>query len=52
MWLFTDGLFSWILYLRQPTWDGQKRQTFWGDHWVRLVRILVGIFLMVAGALL
>ena len=51
MWIFSDGLLSWILYLNALSYQGSKKQTFKKDHWVRLVRILLGITLMVLGAL-
>ena len=51
MWLFGDGIFSWTLYLNAPSYEGSKRQTFWRDHWVRLVRILCGVVLIVIGGI-
>ena len=51
MWVLSDGILSWTLYLNAPSYEGSKRQTFLRDHWVRLVRILMGIALMVIGGL-
>jgi len=51
MWIFSDGILSWTLYLNAPSYEGSKKQTFKKDHWVRLVRILLGVTLMVLGAL-
>lgn len=50
MWIFSDGVLSWTLYLHAPSYEGSK-QTFWKDHWVRLVRILCGLTLMIIGYL-
>ena len=51
VWIFSDGILSWTLYLNAPSYEGSKRQTFLRDHWVRFVRIIMGIILMVLGAL-
>lgn len=50
MWIFSDGIYSWTLYVNAPSYQGNSKQTFKADHWVRLVRILCGIALMVIGA--
>lgn len=52
MWIFSDGILSWTLYLNAPSYEGSKRQTFWRDHWVRLLRCLCAIALMILGALI
>ena len=49
MWIFSDGILSWTLYLNAPSYEGSKKQTFIRDHWIRLIRILCGIALMVIG---
>ena len=51
-WVMSDGILSWTLYLNAPSYEGSKRQTFLRDHWVRFVRILIGIALMVIAGLL
>ena len=48
-WIFSDGILSWTLYLNAPSYEGSKKQTFFRDHWIRLVRILCGIALIVMG---
>ena len=50
MWIISDGVLSWTLYLNAPSYEGSKKQTFKRDHWVRLARILAGIALMTIGA--
>ena len=50
-WIFSDGILSWTLYLNAPSYEGSKKQNFKRDHWVRFVRILCGIALMILGAL-
>lgn len=52
MWVVSDGILSWTLYLNAPSYENNRKQTFLRDHWVRLVRILVGIALMILGGLL
>jgi len=49
MWIFSDGMLSWVLYLNAPSYQGSPRQTFFRDHWIRCVRIGMGIGLMVMG---
>ncbi len=50
MWVFSDGILSWTLYLNAPSYEGSKKQTFLRDHWIRLIRIFCGIALIVMGA--
>jgi hypothetical protein len=51
VWLLSDGIVSWFLYLRAPGYNGQK-QTFWRDHWIRLVRIICAAGIIAVGSLL
>ena len=51
MWIFSDGILSWTLYLNAPSYEGSKKQTFLRDHWIRLIRIICGIALMVLGGI-
>jgi len=39
MWNITDGWFSLSLY-----WN--TNQTFWKDHYIRVIRIIIGIILI------
>ncbi|MDD5512038.1 MAG: hypothetical protein PHI12_14715 [Dehalococcoidales bacterium] len=48
-WIFSDAILSWTLYLNAPSYEGSKKQTFRRDHWVRLVRLVLGVLLMVWG---
>ena len=41
-----DGIYSWILYATADSYRGDK-QTFARDHFVRLIRILIGIALVI-----
>ena len=52
MWIMSDGIYSWSLYKNASTYGSNCKQTFWRDHWVRLARILWGIFFMIAGAVI
>ena len=49
MWVLSDAILSISLYLNAPSYDN-TRQTWKHDHWVRLVRGLCGIALMIMGA--
>ena len=49
-WILSDGVLSWTLYANAPSYEGSKKQTFKRDNWVRLVRCILGIALMVMGA--
>ena len=51
LWLISDGILSWTLYINAPSYEGSKKQNFKRDHWVRLVRILCGIALVIIGGL-
>ena len=46
-----DGLYSLILYLTARSYRG-KKQTWQRDHWVRCVRMVCGIALIIIGGLL
>ncbi len=39
-WLLSDGIYSWILYHKAISYNGEH-QNFWRDHWIRLVRIVL-----------
>ena len=49
MWVFSDGILSLTLYLNAPSYEGSKKHRFRRDLWVRLVRIVCGIALMIIG---
>lgn len=48
-WILSDGILSWTLYLNAPSYEGSKRQTFKRDHWVRLMRCVLGAVLIYIG---
>ena len=52
LWVVSDGILSWTLYLNAPSYDGTPKQSFKKDHWVRLTRIIIGTGLMICGRLL
>jgi len=47
MWCITDGWFSMSLYWGLKA--GERQQTFWRDHYIRVIRILIGIGLVICG---
>lgn len=51
LWILSDGIYSWTLYANAISYENGRKQTFWRDHWVRLIRILMGIALIAMGAL-
>ena len=51
MWILSDGILSWTLYLNAPSYENSPKQTFKRDHWVRLVRIVCGTAFIVIGGI-
>jgi len=51
-WLFCDGLISMRLYLNSKDETGRRTQCWLYDHSIRIIRGLIGIFLMIAGYVL
>ena len=49
IWLISDGIYSWVLYKHTQSWRGEK-QNFAKDHYIRLIRIILGIIIVVLGA--
>jgi len=49
MWLFSDSIYSISLYLNAPSYEGSPRQTWKKDHWVRAVRAVCAVIIMVFG---
>ena len=47
-WIFSDGLYSLLLYWNSPAYHG-PRQTWKRDHWIRLVRMALGLSLIALG---
>ena len=50
-WLFCDGIISVRLYYNKLAETGGRKQNWRYDHSIRLIRMLIGISLMVIGAL-
>ena len=47
MWNLTDGWFSISLYWGLKA--GERQQTFWRDHYIRVIRIIIGLSLIIMG---
>ncbi len=47
-WIFSDALYSLLLYISADGHSG-KKQTWMRDHWVRVVRGILGITLVLMG---
>jgi hypothetical protein len=47
-WIFSDGLYSLMLYLNAEGFGG-KRQTWKRDHWLRAIRMVLGIAIIIIG---
>ena len=52
MWIFSDAVYSYTLYINAPTYDNSQRQTWKKDHWVRAVRAGVAIAIIIIGAMI
>jgi hypothetical protein len=49
VWLFSDALYSYSLYLDRLGTDGKRIQNWRRDHWVRLVRAILAIIIIIIG---
>jgi len=51
VWMLADGIYSLNVYLNAPVeWrEGNHKQTWFRDHWIRVIRVLLGIYLVVLG---
>lgn len=49
-WIFSDGLYSILLYLNKPGYNGPP-QTWRRDHWIRCIRMFLGFMLIAFGGL-
>lgn len=47
-WIFSDAALSLALYLNAPSYRG-KKQTWRKDHYIRVIRAICGIILIVMG---
>lgn len=52
MWLLCDGLISIRLYLNTKDETGKRTQSWKYDHSIRLLRMGLGLFVIVAGYLI
>ena len=51
-WLLSDAVYSYTLYINAPTYDGNNKQTWKKDHWVRAVRAALAIIVIVIGGII
>lgn len=51
-WLLGDAVYSIALYLNTPGYDGHSKQTWRKDHWIRVLRSIIGVVMVVSGWLL
>lgn len=49
MWLFTDGLYSLMVYTRG---EKSKGQSLLYDHSIRVIRGLIGLYLIIIGGMI
>jgi hypothetical protein len=49
MWIVSDAILSWTLYLNAPSYEGAKKQTFKRDHFIRLIRLVCGVIIIIWG---
>ena len=48
VWIISDAIYSWSLYKGDKNYKGNP-QDFCNDHWVRLLRGILGVALVVIG---
>ena len=49
VWVLTDATYSITLYLNAPSYQGSSKQTWKRDHWVRIIRAIIGIAMILWG---
>ena len=49
-WILADAIYSINVYINSPSYEG-SRQSFRRDHWVRVVRGILAIIIIVIGVL-
>ena len=47
MWIVSDAILSITLYYHAPSYEGSSKQSWGRDHWVRVVRGIIGIALII-----
>jgi len=47
-WLLSDAIYSYTLYAHSQSWRGD-RQTWLKDHFVRLIRAILAIVIIIIG---
>ena len=50
MWIFSDAIYSYVLYVNALSYDG-KKQNWKRDHWVRAVRAVAAIVVIIIGGI-
>lgn len=48
-WLMSDAIISLALYLNAPGYNGSARQTWRRDHYIRVIRFLCAVVIIVVG---
>ena len=51
-WLMCDGIISIRIYLNTVDETGKRIQNWKLDHSIRIIRSLIGVFMMVAGGIM
>ena len=51
VWLLSDSIYSYSLYLDKIGTDGKRIQNWKRDHWLRAVRAILAITIIVCGVL-
>ncbi len=49
-WIVSDAIYSYALYAHSQSWRGD-RQTWFKDHWIRLVRLILAVGIIYVGIL-
>ena len=48
VWLASDAIYSYALYSHSQSWRGDK-QNWARDHWLRLVRLVLAVGIVIVG---
>ena len=50
VWLLSDAIYSYTLYAHSQSWRGE-RQSWAKDHWIRGVRAMCAVIIVIIGAI-
>jgi len=51
-WIFSDAIYSITLYMNAPSYENNRKQTWKADHWVRVVRAVASLAIMIIAVMI